>query len=64
MIRRIARGFRHLWRDDRGQDLAEYGIALSVISVSIALIAIFIGIVSRDLWDTAEARIGTAIGGS
>jgi Flp pilus assembly pilin Flp len=62
MTGRIARVCRQVWRDDRGQDLAEYGIALSVITVAVALIAIFIGLVSLDLWETAQDNIGNALG--
>jgi Flp pilus assembly pilin Flp len=62
MTGRIARVARHLWRDDRGQDLAEYGIALSVISVTVALVAIFVGLVSSGLWETAQDNIDNALG--
>jgi Flp pilus assembly pilin Flp len=64
MTGRIAGVSRQLWRDDRGQDLAEYGIALSVISVVIALIAIFIGLVSLGLWETAQDNIENALSSS
>jgi hypothetical protein len=54
---------RSLLRDDTAQDLAEYGIALAVISASVAFIAFFIGFISLGLWEAAETPIGDALGG-
>jgi len=34
--------FRKLWKDESGQDLAEYGIALAVIAVGAAAAAVAI----------------------
>jgi Flp pilus assembly pilin Flp len=60
----IARLAVRLWRDEQGQDLPEYGIALAVISVTVALTAIFIGTIVLQLWETGETSIFQAVGGS
>jgi Flp pilus assembly pilin Flp len=49
-----------LVRDESGQDLAEYGIALAVIAVGAALIAVFIGTDVNILWSKAQVPIHTA----
>ena len=53
-----------LWRDDQGQDIAEYGIALAVIAGFVGLVAVFIGIVTSDLWQNAENTLSDALSGS
>jgi Flp pilus assembly pilin Flp len=54
---------KNLWRkliaNELGQDLAEYGIALAVISVGIV---VAMGVISADvqtLWTTASAGISS-----
>jgi hypothetical protein len=60
----IARLAGRLWRDDQGQDLAEYGIALAVVTGLVGLIAVFIGSIVLQLWETGETNIAQGIGGS
>jgi Flp pilus assembly pilin Flp len=47
-------------RDD-GQDLAEYGIALAVITVAVALFATALGTDVTTLWSSAEPALETVI---
>jgi Flp pilus assembly pilin Flp len=50
-----------LVKDESGQDLAEYGIALAVIAVAAATAA---GLIAQDvetLWTTAQAAIHSAL---
>ena len=53
---------RNLVRDEAGQDLAEYGIALAIIAVGAGLAAIAIANNVQILWSTASSAIGTAAG--
>ena len=53
--------FKKLVRDDKGQDLAEYGIALAVIGVGAALAAIAIAGNVSTLWSKANSIIATAV---
>jgi Flp pilus assembly pilin Flp len=62
MTKKVARVSKRLWRDEHGQDLAEYGIALAVISGVVGLIAIFVGFTTLGLWETAETSISNAVG--
>lgn len=64
MVREGSRLARRLWAADHGQDLAEYGIALAVIAGFVGLVAVFIGLLTSDLWTNAETAISSAIGGS
>jgi Flp pilus assembly pilin Flp len=43
--------------DDEGQDLAEYGIALAVISVGVGAIALAIAADVNALWANAQTAI-------
>ena len=52
--------FKKLVREDGGQDLAEYGIALAVIAIGAALIAVAIGSDVQTLWSNAQGDIHTA----
>jgi Flp pilus assembly pilin Flp len=45
---------KNLVRDESGQDLAEYGIALAVIAVGAAAIAVAIGTDVNTLWSNAR----------
>ena len=51
---------KKLVRDESGQDLAEYGIALAVIAAGAATAAILISGSVADLWESAETVIGQA----
>jgi len=50
----------HLVRDDSGQDLAEYGIALAVIGTLAAAAAIVIAGDVGTLWSQAQSVVGNA----
>ena len=52
---------RALLRGDDGQDLAEYGIALAVIALGVALIAGSIGTDVETLWSNAQPVLQTVI---
>ena len=54
---------KDLLREDRGQDLAEYAIALAVIAVGVGLLAAAIGGDVNTLWDHAQPAIQTVIDG-
>ena len=49
-----------LIRDERAQDLAEYGIALAVIGASAALAAVAIAGDVNTLWSVADSVISNA----
>jgi Flp pilus assembly pilin Flp len=51
---------KNLVRNDEGQDLAEYGIALAVIAIGAALIAVAIGTDVQSLWSNAQDDIHKA----
>jgi Flp pilus assembly pilin Flp len=53
---------KKLVREDGGQDLAEYGIALAVIAIGAAAIAVAIGTDVETLWSAAADDIHTAAG--
>ena len=52
--------FASLVIDDRGQDLAEYGIALGVIGVLAGVVAIVIAADVGTLWSRAQNVIDSA----
>ena len=52
---------KKLVREEAGQDLAEYGIALAVIAVGAALIAVAIGGNVNTLWENAQTAIESAV---
>jgi Flp pilus assembly pilin Flp len=52
---------KKLVRDEAGQDLAEYGIALAVIAVGAAVIAVAIGGNVNTLWENAQGAIEDAV---
>ena len=52
---------KKLVRDEAGQDLAEYGIALAVIAVGAAAIAVAIGTDVNTLWSNAQTQIDSAV---
>ena len=51
---------KKLVTDERGQDLAEYGIALAVIAVGVGAIAFAISGKVNTLWSTANSNIVTS----
>jgi Flp pilus assembly pilin Flp len=52
--------FERLVTDDRGQDLAEYGIALAVIGVVAGAAAVVIARDVGSLWSNAQTIIDSA----
>ena len=52
---------KKLVRDENGQDLAEYGIALAVIGVGAAVAAVAIAGNVSTLWSKASSVIATAV---
>jgi len=52
---------KNLVREDGGQDLAEYGIALAVIAIGAALIAVAIGSDVQTLWSNAQEAVDAAV---
>jgi len=54
--------FRKLWKDESGQDLAEYGIALAVIAVGAAAAAVAIAGDVGTLWQHGKDAIHAALG--
>ena len=56
----MTRMFARLVSDDSGQDLAEYGIALAVISVLAGAAAVVIAQDVGTLWSQAQSVIGNA----
>ena len=52
---------RRLVREDRGQDLAEYAIALAVIAVGVGVLAVAIGGDVNTLWEHAQPALQTVI---
>jgi Flp pilus assembly pilin Flp len=51
---------RKLVRDEAGQDLAEYGIALAVIAGGLGLVAVAISTDVNTLWTRAQTEINDA----
>jgi Flp pilus assembly pilin Flp len=56
----MLRFIKTLIPDDKGQDLAEYGIALAVISVLAGLAAVIIATDVGTLWSQAQVVISSA----
>ena len=52
---------KKLVREENGQDLAEYGIALAVIAIGAALIAVAIGSDVQTLWSNAQVGVDAAV---
>ncbi len=53
--------FMMLVREESGQDLAEYGIALAVIAAGVGAIALAIRGDVQTLWSNAQGQIHTAV---
>ena len=56
--------FSRLVTDNRGQDLAEYGIALAVIGTIAGLAAVVIALDVGTLWSRAQSLIDNAAAAS
>jgi len=54
---------RRLIACSRGQDLAEYAMALGIISIGVVLIATAIGTDINTLWSRAQPALQTVIDG-
>jgi pilus assembly protein Flp/PilA len=52
---------KKLVREESGQDLAEYGIALAVIAVGVGALAITISGNVNTLWTNASTAIASAV---
>jgi Flp pilus assembly pilin Flp len=52
---------KKLVRDEKGQDLAEYGIALAVIAVGAGAVAVVIAGNVQTLWNNASGAIASAL---
>ena len=52
---------KRLARDENGQDLAEYGIALAVIGAGAAVAAVVIATNVNQLWSKASSVIAAAV---
>jgi Flp pilus assembly pilin Flp len=52
---------KKLVRDEKGQDLAEYGIALAVIAVGAGAVAVTLAGNVNTLWTNAQAAIAAAL---
>ena len=52
---------KKLVRDEQGQDLAEYGIALAVVAVGAGAIAVAISGNVSTLWGNAQTAIAAAV---
>jgi Flp pilus assembly pilin Flp len=54
----IAKTFRNLWTDDRGQDIAEYAVMLAVILVLVVGTIRLIGSSSNNVFSSVASSIG------
>ena len=52
---------KKLVRDEKGQDLAEYGIALAVIAVGAGAVAVTLAGNVTTLWTNAQQAIAAAL---
>jgi Flp pilus assembly pilin Flp len=55
-------GWTRVARNERGQDLAEYGIALGLVAAVAVAAALAIGMQVGQIWDASDAPIATANG--
>jgi len=51
--------FRNLWKDEQGQDIAEYAVMLAVILVLVIGTVKLIGSNANNVFSTAASSIGT-----
>jgi Flp pilus assembly pilin Flp len=52
---------KRLVKDESGQDLAEYGIALAVIAGIVALIAVAVGQDVQTLWQRGQNAVSQVV---
>ena len=57
----MKRAIATILRDERAQDLAEYGIAVAVIVIGVVLISVAIGGNVQALWSNAQTNIQSVI---
>jgi Flp pilus assembly pilin Flp len=57
----MPRLLRRLRTREDGQDLAEYGIALAIITATVGLIAAAVGADVATLWQNAQPAIATVV---
>jgi Flp pilus assembly pilin Flp len=57
----VLRAIRRLVRDECAQDLAEYAIALAVVTAAVALIAASLGGDVTSLWSQAAPKLRTVV---
>jgi len=50
-----------LVRNESGQDLAEYGIALAIIAAGTGLIAVVVAQNVQTLWSNAQTAVNSAV---
>jgi Flp pilus assembly pilin Flp len=60
-VMRMRSSLGALARDEKGQDLAEYAMALGVIAAIVGLIAVAIGSDVTILWSNAQPALQTVI---
>ena len=53
---------KKLVKDERGQDMAEYGIALAVITIAVGAIAASLGGSVKTIWQNAQTTISSIAG--
>ena len=51
-----------LLKDESGQDMAEYGIALAVITIAVGAIAASLGGSVKTIWQNAQTTISSIAG--
>ena len=57
MLRTFARTGASLLRNEEGQDLAEYGIALALIVAFVVTVCVAIGQDVNTLWSNAQTQV-------
>ena len=57
----MMRALHRLLLDERGQDLAEYGIALAVITIGVITFAMSIGVDVNSLWSHAQPTLESVV---
>jgi len=62
-MRAALRWIQRIWRDESGQDLAEYALLLALLAVVIVSILVMFGDAVADLFDHSEECLRPALGG-
>lgn len=55
---------QRLWAGDEGQDLAEFGLLLSLLAIASIAILTLLGVEVSSLWNSAAEQIAGALQGS